>query len=173
MHYTKLTGIIINRRSIGDADRFLTILTAEAGKLSLYAHGIRSLKSKRGASLDLFSEIKFEIRESAGRTSLVSVELIDSHAEAKQGLKDMSRLFQLGELVDALVPEADPQVEVYELLQTALAHLTRFDTPEYVFRFKRRLLQLLGYWDTELTVQSIDPYLESLLQRPLRTRQIG
>jgi DNA repair protein RecO (recombination protein O) len=173
MHYTKLTGIIINRRSVGDADRFLTILTPEQGKLSVYARGIRSAHSHRRASLDLFTEIAFEIRENRGKTDLVSVELIDSHAPAKAALGDIARLFQLGELVDALVPEAAPETEVYALLQTALAHLPRFDTPEYVFRFKRKLLQLLGYWDSELDAQSIDPYLESLIQRPLRARQIG
>jgi DNA repair protein RecO (recombination protein O) len=171
MEYHKLIGVIINRRSLKDTDRFLTIFTAESGKISVYARGVRSVKSKRGSQIDLFSHIKFEVIEKGGRRTLTHVELLDGHHESKTELKNIGRLFQIGELVDRLTAEDDPHTEVYDLLVTALAHLYSFDTPEYLHRFKKKLLLLLGYGDFES--QDIDEYIDSLLTRPLRKIDIS
>lgn len=183
MKYLKYSGIIINRHIVKDADRFLTIYTQEEGKISVYAKGVRSVKSKRGSQIDLFSHIKFEIFEKNDRRTLTSVELIDGHAQSKTTLANISRLFQIGELIDRLTVEHDPHAEVYDLLVTALANLSRFETPEYLYRFKRKLLLLLGFGldDTNLSVipsavegsKALDDYIETLLDRPLRTKIDG
>lgn len=170
MQYHKLTGVIINRRVLKETDRFLTIYTLEEGKISVYARGVRSVKSRRGSQLDLFSHIKFELFEKNDRRTLTSVELLNGHHVSKTTLPNISRLFQIGELVDQLTPEHDPHPEVYDLLVTALGHLSRFDTPEYLYRFKKKLLQLLGYGDRPLTPDEIDDYIDTLVSRPLRTK---
>ncbi len=168
MKYQKLNGIIINRHVVKDSDRFLTIYTLEEGKISVYARGVRSVKSKRGSQIDLFSHIKFELFEKNDRRTLTSVELLDGHHVSKKTLANISRLFQIGELVDALTPEHDPHPEVYELLVTALENLSRFDTPEYLYRFKKKLLDLLGYGDRPLSSDDIDTYIDTLIAKPLR-----
>lgn len=172
MKYHKLTGVIINRRALKDSDRFLTIYTEEEGKISVYARGVRSIKSKRGSQLDLFSHIKFEVTEKQGRLTLTSVELLDAHHSNKTKLSNISRLFQIGELVDALTAEHDPNQAVYDLLQTALSHLSQFDTPAYLYRFKVKLLHLLGYGDRPLGESEMDEYITSLTTRPLQARKI-
>ncbi len=168
MKYHKLSGVIINRHIVKDADRFLTIYTLEEGKISVYAKGVRSVKSKRGSQIDLFSHIKFELFEKNDRRTLTSVELLDGHQISKTTLGNISRLFQIGELVDALTVENDPHEQVYNLLVTALENLSRFETEEYLYRFKKKLLELLGYGDRPLTLSEIDDYIESLLDYPLR-----
>lgn len=183
MKYLKYQGIIINRHIVKESDRFLTIYTLEEGKISVYARGVRSVKSKRGSQLDLFSHIKFEIFEKSDRRTLTSVELLDGHHLSKTTLPNISRLFQIGELVDLLTPEHDPHPEVYDLLLTALANLSRFDTPEYLYRFKVKLLHLLGYAlpdHTKSVIPSgvegsdaLDSYIDTLVSRPLRAKMVG
>ena len=168
MHYLKYHGIIINRRVVKDSDRFLTIYTLEQGKISVYARGIRSVKSKRGSQLDLFSHIRFDVIEKNDRMTLTSVELLDGHHVSKTTLANISRLFQIGELIDRLTVEHDRHTEVYNLLVLALANLARFETPEYIFRFKKKLLELLGYGDFDN--QDIDTFIDSLLTHPLRAK---
>ncbi|PIW08343.1 DNA repair protein RecO [Candidatus Collierbacteria bacterium CG17_big_fil_post_rev_8_21_14_2_50_45_7] len=168
MHYLKYHGIIINRRVVKDSDRFLTIYTLEQGKISVYARGIRSVKSKRGSQLDLFSHIRFDVIEKNDRMTLTSVELLDGHHVSKTTLANISRLFQIGELIDRLTVEHDRHTEVYDLLVLALANLARFETPEYIFRFKKKLLELLGYGDFDN--QDIDTFIDSLLTHPLRAK---
>ncbi len=172
MKYQKLNGIIINRHVVKDSDRFLTIYTLEEGKISVYARGVRSVKSKRGSQIDLFSHIKFELFEKNDRRTLTSVELLNGHHLSKTSLGNISRLFQIGELVDLLTPEHDSHAEVYELLVTALDNLSRFETPEYLYRFKKKLLDLLGYGDRPLTLEEIDTYIDTLVARPLKTKLI-
>lgn len=172
MKYTKLDGIIINRRIVGDADRFLTIMTREVGKISVFARSVRSMKSKRASSLDLFSLIRFELVERGERKTLTHVELLDGYREGKKKLGDISRLFAIGELVDALVPEDDPHAIVYDLLEKALTHLSQFAMPEYLYRFKLRLLKELGYENPSSTVDNLDDYIESILSRSLRAKMI-
>ena len=170
MKYLKYSGIIINRHVLKEADRFLTIYTKEEGKISVYARGIRSVKSKRLGQLDLFSHIKFELFENNDRRTLTSIELLDGHHASKTTLGNISRLFQIGELIDRLTVEHDPHIEVYDLLVTALANLSRFETPEYLLRFKKKLLDLLGYGDYEN--KDIDTFIDSLLTHPLNTNHL-
>ncbi|PIS18207.1 DNA repair protein RecO [Candidatus Collierbacteria bacterium CG09_land_8_20_14_0_10_46_12] len=175
MHYLKYHGIIINRRVVKDSDRFLTIYTLEQGKISVYARGIRSVKSKRGSQLDLFSHIRFDVIEKNDRMTLTSVELLDGHHVSKTTLANISRLFQIGELIDRLTVEHDRHTEVYDLLVLALANLARFETPEYIFRFKKKLLEILGFGlpviPSEVEGSNIvDNYIDSLLTHPLRAK---
>lgn len=170
MKYRKYEGIIINRRLVGEADRFFTILTFEAGKLDVFARSVRSLKSKRSGTLDLFNKIKFELIEQHGRRTLTHVELLDNYQAGKKQLTDISRLFALGELVDALVPVEDPQENIYTLLDQALTHLPRFATPLYLLRFKKKLLHNLGFWNPALSDADVDRYIESLISRALRAK---
>lgn len=172
MRYHKLDGIIINRRNVGDADRFYTIFTKERGKLSVYAKSVRSFKSKRSSSLDLYSHLNFEIIEQNDRRTLTSVNLKNSHDQSKSDLKNISRLFQIGELIDALTAEDDPHPDIFSLLSLALINLHRISSPDYLTRFKKKLLILLGYWDDQLLDSQLDDYIDSLLTRPLRAKII-
>ena len=169
MKYSKYHAIVINRRNIKDADRFLTLYTLESGKIDVYAKSVRSLKSKRLASLDLFTHISCEVYEKNERKTLTQVELLHPHQASKTSLHNISRLFQIGELIDKLTPEEDPNPAVYNLLTTALTHLSRFDTPEYMTRFKKRLLLELGFGEAE---GDLDTYIESLLAKPLQSRNV-
>lgn len=165
MYPHKLEGIIINRRGVNEADRFLTILTKDEGKLSVYARSVRTLRSKRAGTLDLFNLIRFEVVGRGERKTLTSVELVDGYRLGKKKLPDISRLFTIAELIDSLIPEAAPHPEAYDLVATALTHLHRFETPDYLLRFKKKLLLLLGYGEASV---DIDSYIESILEHPLR-----
>jgi hypothetical protein len=107
---------------------------------------------------------------------LTSVELLDGHHVSKTTLSNISRLFQIGELVDALTVEHDPNSEVYDLLVKALSNLSRFETPEYMHRFKVKLLYVLGYisspenWNTGIPeYKDLDSYIESIMNHALKT----
>lgn len=48
-------AIVLRRRPLGEADRILTLLSRERGKLSAVAKGVRKTQSKFGARLDFFN----------------------------------------------------------------------------------------------------------------------
>lgn len=49
------SAIILHRINFGEADKILTVLTPENGKLKLIAKGVRKVKSKLAGSVELFS----------------------------------------------------------------------------------------------------------------------
>jgi len=55
MNSLNANGIILHRINFGEADRILTVLTAEHGKLRLMAKGVRKEKSKLAGGIELFS----------------------------------------------------------------------------------------------------------------------
>lgn len=172
MKFTKFEGIILNRRPLREADLFLTVFTREAGKISCLAKGSRKITSKRLGRLEPYSLINFEVVQQNDRNILTHVDQRESFGENKKELGNISRIYQIGELLDSLLPENEPHARVYDLTLKALDHLSRFDTPEYMRRFKRRLLNELGYGDFDESEEALDNYIESLLERPLRVKKI-
>src|SRR4051812_44153733 len=49
------TGIVLTRIEYGEADRIVTVLTPNDGKLRLMAKGVRRVKSKLAGGVELFS----------------------------------------------------------------------------------------------------------------------
>lgn len=172
MNFLKTEGIIINKLSLRDADKLLTIFTRDYGKIVCYAKGVRNITSSRITKIGLFSRIKFEVIEKYDRKTLTHVDLKDSYRHSKKDLSNISRLFQIGELINALLPENQSNETIYDLLEKALGSLHKFDTPEYLRRFKVRMLKELGYGSHDKDENSIDAYIEFILEKPLKAKNI-
>lgn len=172
MRLLKSRGIIINRLKLKDADLFLTVFTPDRGKLTLYARSGRKITSTRATKLDLFTYISFGYIEKNHHLTLTSVDLVDSYRNSKDSLVNISRLFQIGELIDRLLPEDDPNEKVFTVLETALDNLHRFSSPEYLRRYKLRLLKDLGYGELTGSVEEIDRRIESIIEAPLKSSSI-
>src|SRR3954447_21015721 len=52
---TRATGLVLRVVDYGDADRVITFLTRERGKLSAFARGARKSQRRFGAGLQLFA----------------------------------------------------------------------------------------------------------------------
>lgn len=48
-------GIVLRRTNFGEADRIITVLTTDEGKIRLLAKGVRRIKSKLAGGIELFS----------------------------------------------------------------------------------------------------------------------
>jgi DNA repair protein RecO len=116
-------GIILIRTDFGEADRIITVLTPDHGKLRLMAKGVRKVKSKLAGGIELFSVS--DITYIAGKREIGT--LISSRLEAHYGniINDIDRV-QLGyELIKTLnkATEDQPEAEYFELLNNAFAAL--------------------------------------------------
>ena len=116
-------GIILSRTDYGEADRILTLLTPDHGKLHLLAKGVRKVKSKLAGGIELFSisHITY-IRGRGEMGTLISTRLIHHYDKI---VKDITRV-QLGyELIKQLnkATEDEPEPEYFELMQQAFEAL--------------------------------------------------
>jgi len=60
-------GIVLRTQRLGEADRVITVLTRERGRLRLVAKGVRRTTSKFGARLEPFAHVDFQTFDKQGR----------------------------------------------------------------------------------------------------------
>lgn len=80
MRATILTkGIVLKRTDYQEADRILTILTPDHGKLHVIAKGVRKPKSKLAGGIELFSVSQLSVLPGRGELSTLVSTRLDSH----------------------------------------------------------------------------------------------
>ncbi|HEX8227623.1 MAG TPA: DNA repair protein RecO [Candidatus Saccharimonadales bacterium] len=140
-------AIILNRTEYGEADRILTLLTPDHGKLSLIAKGVRRIRSKLAGGIELFSvsDISF-IRGRGDMGTLISTRLVKHYGTI---VSDVHRTMLGYELIKILhkATEDEPDPEYFELLQQGFMAL---DEPSIDVRlvriwFMMQLLRLDGH----------------------------
>lgn len=140
-------GIVLSRRDYQEADRILSVLTPDNGKVSLIAKGVRKPKSKLAGGIELFSVSQLTYLPSrSDLKTLVSSRLIQHYGNI---VKDIQRTMLGYEFMKRLqkVIEESAGGEYFDLLQTGLAGLDNFDIPLDVVEiwFNIQLLQMTGH----------------------------
>lgn len=140
-------GIVLKVRQYREADRLVTMLTHEAGMVTVVARGTRKAKSKLAALVEPLTLGYYQLHR--GRSSLCTLlegEIIKTYRKLHGDLTLLSYAQYFGELCHFLLPEYEPAEQVFILLLTALAALEEDPLPDRVARcFELNLLELLGY----------------------------
>ena len=114
----KLTGVVLRAVDTGEADRVVTLLTRERGKVAAYARGARASRRRFGGSLEPFTLLVAEVRERSG-SDLLGLDSV-SPLEAFGGIRgDLARIACAGyaaELARELVRDHEPHDDLFELL---------------------------------------------------------
>lgn len=140
-------AIVLTRVDYGEADRIITVLTPDVGKLSLIAKGVRKVKSKLAGGIELFSTSEITYIPGRGSVStLVSARLVRHYGAI---IKDIDRTmlgYELLKLLDKST-EDEPEAEYYELLVAAFRALEDAGVPTGLIRawFSAQLLSLAGH----------------------------
>src|SRR3990170_5452739 len=71
-------AIVLSRFALGEADRVLTVITPELGKLRVIAKGVRKPTSRIGGTLEPFAELRLQLAH--GRTFEVVTQAAVNHA---------------------------------------------------------------------------------------------
>jgi len=146
-------GIVLSRTEYGEADRIVTMLTPDQGKLRLMVRGARRLKSKLAGGIELFSVSDITFMPGRGDMgTLISARLSRHYANI---VKDIDRV-QLGyELIKQLdrATEDSPESDYFDLLGQAFAALDDSAVPPELIRvwFQAGLLKLAGHEPNLLT----------------------
>jgi DNA repair protein RecO (recombination protein O) len=175
MRSYKATGIILKRRDIGESDRIITVFTKEEGKIHLKAKGVRKISSKRAPHIEPFNHVIFTMYKSEKMSVLTEIVTIESYTMIKNDLSRVGFAYHICELIDSLCPEGQELCHVFTLLERVLKDLTRKTRlGEVIHQFEMELLALLGYISStyELEGAKASYFIESILERKLKTRQI-
>ncbi len=146
----KVEGIVLKSRNFGEADRILTILDRDLGKLEGVAKGARRTRSVLRGPCQLFSHNLFFLWQGRTLDGISQCEVIESFARLRDDLMKLAAASYMAELVDDVARERDPSPEAFDLLLGSFRWLETVDaTPAsvtHVLRsFDLRLLGLAGF----------------------------
>lgn len=147
MNQIATTGIMLVRTNFGEADRIITILTPDHGKLKLMARGVRKVKSKLAGGIELFSvsNITF-IRGKKDIGTLVSARLQTHFNHIVEDIDRTMAAYDVLKLLNKVTEDA-VDLEYYRLLLQTLTVLNADHIDPILTKcwFMARLLQLLGH----------------------------
>ena len=146
-------AVVLRTHKLGEADRIITMLSRQRGKIRAVAKGVRRTTSKFGARLEPFSHI--DLQFAVGRTLDVVTQVESLHAFGEP-LTDDYPAYTAGQVMletaDRLVVEEnEPALQQYLLLVGALGVLDRgtYDGPRpatmILDAYLLRALAVAGY----------------------------
>lgn len=141
----KTTGIVIRKTNLNEADRIVSILTYDLGKIDVFAKNARQLKSKFCGRLELFNEVNVELFEGKELFYLREVESIRAIQPSKDN-QIHKTLFYIAEITGRLL-QPQQQIEgVYPLLREVLYHLEKGAHPDKItYVYLVNLLSKIGF----------------------------
>ena len=138
-------AIVLSRFDFAEADRILTLITPEHGKLKAIAKGVRRQKSRIGGSLEPFAELRVQLAR--GRTFDVVTQVVVGHAwlRLRDSLEPAATAWYLAELADRSLEERHAAQPLYALLHRAYGLLDAGMDPGRVARwYEMHLADELG-----------------------------
>lgn len=112
-------AIVLSRFDLGEADRVLTLMTPDVGKIKAIAKGVRRTTSRLGGSLEPFAELRVALAR--GRTFDVVTQVSVTHAwlRLRDSLESAATAWYLAELADRSLEERHAAEPLYALLRRA------------------------------------------------------
>lgn len=139
-------AVVLRVRNWKEADKLVTLLTREAGKVTAVARGTKKVNSRFSAVVEPLTLGHFLLHRGKTFETLIQGEIINSYDSLRRDLLRMAYAQYFCELCDAALPEKEPSAELFDLLLTAFEALEDDETPVRVARcFEVSLLDTLGF----------------------------
>ena len=141
-------AIVLRARDYAEADRIVTVLTRDFGKLSGIARGAKASRRRFERKLEPFTQavLYFRRRPHGQLVFITRTERCDGAPPEFDELRKFALGSYMLELTDALTTEEAEAVAAYEVLASGLAVLGR-RTPTMALRqaFELKILQATGF----------------------------
>lgn len=116
----RYTGIILNKRNVGETDRICTIYTLEGGKVRSLAKGVRKPHAKLAASLENITLADITIIKSRGLGKITGSIIENNFSALKRDCDALLETFAGLNIFDKLVDYENPDPKVFSLLKNYL-----------------------------------------------------
>jgi DNA repair protein RecO (recombination protein O) len=138
-------GVALRTYKLGEADRIVTFLTRDHGKVRAVAKGVRKTKSRFGGRLEPPSHVDVLFYEGRELDIVTQAETVDHFGALRDDYDRLSRAVSMLEAADQLSLEREPNPRLYQMLVRALRTLAERDAPLVVPAFFLKLLDLEGF----------------------------
>lgn len=141
-------GIIIKETNSGEADKFITVLLKDYGKMSIYCKGARNTKSKFVSATSIFSYCEFVIFIGSKTPTLASIDLVNNFYDIRLDYDKLVICSYFIEMCNKLILTDENCDDFIRLLYVAFKNIVKTDSNanliKVVFEFK--FLYILGIY---------------------------
>ncbi|MHB8263708.1 MAG: DNA repair protein RecO [Acidimicrobiales bacterium] len=137
-------GIVLKTMRLGEADRIVTFMTAEHGKVRAVAKGVRKTTSKFGGRLEPVGHLSMMCWKGRDLDIVQQVQVLDSFRTIKEDYDRLGQAAAILEAVDKLSLEHHADESLYKMLLGALNVVENGNAPLVRGAFYFKALALEG-----------------------------
>jgi DNA repair protein RecO (recombination protein O) len=122
----KLSAVVLRTVDYGEADRVVTLLSRERGKLVAFARGARASRRRFGGGLEPFTLVAAELAERGGGDAMARLDSVSVERSFHPIRGDLARIGCAAyavELAGALVRDHEPHASLFDLMVEYLGRL--------------------------------------------------
>ncbi|WP_107838044.1 DNA repair protein RecO [Metasolibacillus meyeri] len=131
----KWEGIVLKARAYGESNKIVTLLTREAGKVAVMARGAKKPTSRLAGITQPFMYGLYLVQRTTGMGTLQQGEHLNAMRTLQTDIRATAYASYIGELVDRLVEEGEPQPFAFEVVRQALLAIDEGYDPEAIALF--------------------------------------
>lgn len=145
--YINTKGLILREVPYKETSKILTVLTADAGRITVSAKGARRKGSKTAAATQLLCFSDMTLSENRDRYTLTEAHPIEMFEGLRFDLEKLSLGSYFAQVLEAVSDEDMPNPELLSLGLNALYVLSENKYPETLIKpaFETRLMALAGF----------------------------
>lgn len=145
--YLTVRGLVLRVTAYKETDALLTLLTADQGKLTVKARGLKRKNSPLTAPCQLLAYGEFTLFEYRGMYTVNEAFSIELFQQLRKDLAKLSLGTYFAQVCDVIAQEDMPNPELLSLLLNSLYALSQLDLPEEQIKtvFELRAACLAGY----------------------------
>ena len=145
--YLTTPGLVLRVTDYNDRDALLTLLTAQHGKLTVKARGLRRKNSPLVAPCQLLAYGEFTLFEYRGQYTVNEAHSVELFHSLRRDLCKLSLGTYFAQAAEVLSQEDLPNPELLSLVLNSLYALDKLEKPELLIKaaFELRAASIAGY----------------------------
>jgi DNA repair protein RecO (recombination protein O) len=149
MRESQCEAVILAVLDYGEADKIITFLTREHGKIKGIARNAKKSRKRFGGALEIFARLRLQLVLRDGLSRLQGADVVTIFTHIREDFSKIGYAGYACELIDRFLPEAQANTRLYRLLVSYLEHLDSAPCCADDRRFfEVNLLNIAGYRPT-------------------------
>ena len=131
----KTEAVVLRQRKLGEADKILTLFSADLGKFDAVAKGVRKPASRKAGHVELLTHTSLMLARGRNLDIITQSEAIATYLPLREDLRRLGCGLYVAELVDRFTAERAESYPLFRLLVETLGRLAVRDDLDLVLRF--------------------------------------